>query len=219
MKRVAAAVALVAGIAFSASGADHGIVKPKPDPGTKMLQPPASSTLKLQPKHLELMTLGQPRTELFARPMASAYTRIDWCLTWATDCGQPAADAFCRMKGFDKAASFNRLANVPPTITLRDARTCDAPGCDAIADVTCAKYPRTFDRPMYAENYRADWCVNFGQECGKPAADRFCKYKGYSSATAFAILEDVPPTWVPGNGGGGCLQPGCDALADVTCAP
>jgi hypothetical protein len=219
MMRAAVGLALVAGIAISASAADQGLLKLKSLPETRLIQPPVTQTLKVQPKNLDALSLGEPRTEFFARPMASAYTRIDWCLTWATDCGQPAADAFCQMKGFDKATGFSRLTNVPPTITLRDARTCDAPGCDAIADITCAKYPRTFERAMYAENYRWDWCLNYGQQCGKPSADAFCRYMRYSSATSFDMLADVPPTWVSGSNGGPCLDPVCDALANVTCVP
>jgi hypothetical protein len=36
-----------------------------------------------------------------------------------------------------------------------------------------------------------DWCMNFEQGCGKPAADLFCKKSGFGASTGFQIRPQV----------------------------
>jgi hypothetical protein len=62
---------------------------------------------------------------------------LDYCLTWATDCGQPAADAYCRGRGYGRAVSYRAASDAPPTKTLGDRQECREPFCDALAQVVC----------------------------------------------------------------------------------
>lgn len=39
--------------------------------------------------------------------------------------------------------------------------------------------------------YALDWCKNFEQACGKPAADLYCQKRGYPQAVAFNKLNRV----------------------------
>jgi hypothetical protein len=82
--------------------------------------------------------LAQAGEQTFHRPTISG-VRLDWCYHWAQECGQPAADAFCRQEGYDRATKFAQVPDVPPTYVLGDQRTCNAPGCDAIGDITCIR--------------------------------------------------------------------------------
>jgi hypothetical protein len=43
---------------------------------------------------------------------------------------------------------------------------------------------RTYNKPLYREN-RLDWCLTWGNGCGKPAADNFCNRRRYERARVF----------------------------------
>ena len=43
--------------------------------------------------------------ETFREPKIDG-TRVDWCLSWGTDCGQPAANEFCRRPGLQESAEL-----------------------------------------------------------------------------------------------------------------
>jgi hypothetical protein len=60
---------------------------------------------------------------------------VDRCLSCATDCGQPAADQFCKNNGFTKATSF-AWQHMRPTRTLR-GESCDADFCGGFTSITC----------------------------------------------------------------------------------
>ena len=69
--------------------------------------------------------------------------RLDWCLTWQTNCGKPAADAFCKSRNFANASSFTFDENIGspsnPTRTLGDARICDQAYCDGFKSIQCRR--------------------------------------------------------------------------------
>lgn len=68
------------------------------------------------------------------------YYRLDWCRTWQTDCGRPAADAFCTVRGFPGARSFTidqDIGLAKPTKTLGDARICNQAYCDGFKTIQC----------------------------------------------------------------------------------
>lgn len=50
-----------------------------------------------------------------------------------------------------------------------------------------ARISKTYYGPSF-ENYMLDWCRVWETECGKPAADEFCKSKGFRNSTGFKIL-------------------------------
>ena len=64
---------------------------------------------------------------------------LDICREWGTNCGQPAADAFCQQKGFARASSFKQQLDSPPTIVVSTGQRCAEAFCDRISELTCAK--------------------------------------------------------------------------------
>lgn len=84
-----------------------------------------------------------PAERTFEEVVDLAGYRVDWCKHWARDCGKPAADAFCQLRGFGVARNFIKAENIGsaerPTRTIEDRRLCDSPNCDGFLRVTCAR--------------------------------------------------------------------------------
>ena len=154
--------------------------------------------------------------QTFARPTFNGI-RVDWCRIWGAECGQPAADEFCKRNGFHRATGFSMIDDVPPTVVITSGQRCDGPACDALNNVTCVREARRFSRPT-VQGVRVDWCLVWGNECGQPAADAFCRSRGFARAREFSQVVDVPPTVVIGSGQR-CNDPVCDAIGNVTCDP
>jgi hypothetical protein len=76
----------------------------------------------------------------------------------------------------------------------------------------------TFSHPSWMGD-RLDWCVNWSESCGKPAADAFCKAQGFAYATSFARDPNIGsfnPTRLIGSGAV-CDQDMCDGFRYITC--
>jgi PAN domain len=75
----------------------------------------------------------------FVAPMYNGY-RLDWCRIFETDCGSPAADAFCRAQGFTGVGAF-KFQPKPgvATMTIGQNSVCDPQwhGCDSFEFVRC----------------------------------------------------------------------------------
>ena len=61
--------------------------------------------------------------QVFLQPVHDARQeyRVDVCRVWGYECGQPAADEFCRRQGFESAAEFKIAEDIgamTPTMTL-----------------------------------------------------------------------------------------------------
>jgi hypothetical protein len=158
--------------------------------------------------------VGKGRT--FRNPKAGR-KRVVWCRHFGRECGGPAANTFCERSGKGSALGWKQAPDVGPTYVLGDRKTCDDRSCDGFASITCSddKY-RTFDKPMVVGN-RLDWCLRWGEQCGKPAARAFCESQGYSRARRFERAEDVGPTHVIGIRRH-CADKGCDGFKSIQCA-
>lgn len=88
--------------------------------------------------------------QLFAKDVLQTFSaphingvRLDWCRQWGRQCGAPAAQLFCRQKGFTKAARFlidqNLGSRGVATIVFGDGRLCRAPNCSGFRAITCSK--------------------------------------------------------------------------------
>ena len=66
-----------------------------------------------------------------------------------------------------------------------------------------------------------DWCAHFGRDCGKPAADLFCREQHFDQATCFSIDQNAGqrgiPTLVFGDGSL-CQGAQCSGFRQITCA-
>jgi hypothetical protein len=80
------------------------------------------------------------------------------------------------------------------------------------------KTSKTFNAPMF-RGYRLDWCSRWATNCGKGAADRFCRSQGFSQASSWAIDYDIglrSPTYVIETGQI-CKDKFCDGFKYITC--
>lgn len=149
---------------------------------------------------------------------------LDLCLGWGVDCGKPAADAWCASKGYVETTSHTVAADVgatTPTRLISTGAVCDQGFCDAISSVTCFKpdpVQKVYTKPKL-NGARLDICVNWGVDCGEPAATKYCQSKGWGYASEFTVANDVgatSPTRLIGTGAV-CDQAFCDAFETITC--
>ena len=65
--------------------------------------------------------------------------RVDWCKNWASNCGKPAADLFCRLMGYQRSTSFRiqRKHGGPTNVLDHDGMVCWAPFCDSFQYIDC----------------------------------------------------------------------------------
>jgi hypothetical protein len=109
--------------------------------------------------------------------------RLDWCLNWGANCGQPAALEFCHRRRFENVQGFEpeKVGRSARTRLMGTGQTCDGDFCTAFLQITCAgRIPstRVFANPEN-NGYRLDVCREWGANCGKPAADAFCVAQGF----------------------------------------
>lgn len=84
------------------------------------------------------MLRGQSDQEVMSTQVGDAF--LDLCRVWGTECGQPAADAFCQQKGFARASSFRQQNDTPTTyIVTNPTMRCAEAWCDRIPEVTCVR--------------------------------------------------------------------------------
>ncbi|PID99987.1 MAG: hypothetical protein CSA79_05690 [Thiothrix nivea] len=149
-----------------------------------------------------------------ANPKVGGYA-LDYCREWNKYCGKPAADAYCKSKGYINAVDFRVQHNKPPTKVIWGGGICVEGYCDRISHVTCTTGSDTFHNPKVG-GYALDYCREWSKNCGKPAADAWCKSKGYVNASSFHVKHNSPTTKVI-NGGGLCVESYCDRIDKVVC--
>jgi hypothetical protein len=151
---------------------------------------------------------------------------IDICRNWGTNCGQPAADLFCKNRSLGNATQFSFRQDSPPTWVMGDSKWCGEGFCDRFGSITCGPPGTTFHTTYAFDNpttrdyndkvFGIDICLNWGTNCGQPAADRYCRDEGYRSATQLSFRQDSPPTWVQGDNQT-CSEGFCDRFQRITC--
>lgn len=85
-------------------------------------------------------------------------------------------------------------------------------------DAAEAEGKNTFRFPTI-DGYRLDFCLNFGNECGKPAADEFCKRQKFDESVLFeneTVGTRGIRTRVIGTGQI-CDMPDCSAFTLIRC--
>lgn len=147
--------------------------------------------------------------------------RLDWCKTFQQDCGKPAANAWCVSKDYKNAANFTKEENVGKTRTIGDGSICEDSNCDSFSQITCFKpllfnINAQYDQPMF-KNYRLDWCYAWSKQCGKPAADAFCKLNGHSDAQSFTKAPGLAATRVISTSQ--VCDGNCDGFEQIICNP
>ncbi len=81
-------------------------------------------------------SMSQAQVRNFFAPVIAG-ARLDACLSNAGDCGKPAADAFCKVQGYENALIFQREATALPTRRLVSGDTCEGGSCTAFKQIKC----------------------------------------------------------------------------------
>jgi hypothetical protein len=97
--------------------------------------PPPPSPPSAQPVD---PNLGRNKMLTFPNPTWQG-RRVDLCLHWSADCGQPAADEFCTLSGYTRATAWKPADKVGHTVVLGDKKLCDDARCDGFASISCVK--------------------------------------------------------------------------------
>lgn len=149
--------------------------------------------------------------------------RLDWCLTWGTNCGRAVADQFCNRRRFTRAGVFRAeiVGKSAATQSMGSNQVCTGiDACTAFAYLTCEDpipRERIFPNPVW-KGRRLDVCREWGANCGKPAADVFCRMKGFTESL-FSWADAQPgytPTWVIGTDQE-CRGSFCTGFQEILC--
>ena len=146
--------------------------------------------------------------------------RLDWCLTWASNCGKPAADNFCKRQRYTGATTFTSEPGVGKTRVSGTNQICNGKGCTGFKTITCYGHipvERVFANPSLKGN-RLDLCLTWAKDCGKPAADAFCRSKnlGPSIASVLDPERGRSETRLIGSNQV-CTGKGCVGFQMITC--
>ena len=80
-------------------------------------------------------------TRLYMRPTIRTASgddvSLDICREWATNCGAPAAVAFCRTQNYATAVAFEPATGVGLTAVISNGRICSDPSCGGFASIEC----------------------------------------------------------------------------------
>ena len=66
---------------------------------------------------------------------------LDICREWATNCGAPAAAAFCRTQNYATAVAFVPAPGVGLTAVISSGRICSDPSCGGFTSIECGAVP------------------------------------------------------------------------------
>jgi hypothetical protein len=84
-------------------------------------------------------TDNSPLQKKFIRPMIDG-VRLDWCKSFAEECGKPAADAFCMKMGYEEAKSYGGPDMAPNrTRCVGSREICNGSYCGGFHWIECEK--------------------------------------------------------------------------------
>lgn len=182
----------------------------------------------LPPGHFELrrrqLLIHEPNCYLQKKFMAPKYKGmpVDMCYKAPKlGCGKVAADAYCKKQGYYAALEYTKqTVTSGQTLQIGGHVVCDPRfhGCETFQQITCRTDWRTFVNPMYKEK-PLDWCREFEENCGRPAAEAFCKNKGCSLKSYFK--RNIPQGETLTIGDNAVCDTdfhGCDSFSQITCA-
>ncbi len=148
---------------------------------------------------------------------------VDWCRTWARNCGAGGANYYCRLRGFQRAQTW-RTYRPGSTYVLGSNRVCRGGGCVGFRQVVCVGRRTGGVVPpgggggggggIVRVNYPrwrgaiVDWCQTWARNCGWGGAHQYCRRRGFRSAAAYGTYRPGR-TYVLGSNrycnGGGCV--------------
>ena len=75
----------------------------------------------------------------FIQPQVDG-VRLDWCLSWGADCGEPVAYKWCINQGYNKPIYWEKEKNIGaenPTTMINSRDTCYKKSCDGFRTIIC----------------------------------------------------------------------------------
>ena len=72
----------------------------------------------------------------FSNPRYKAQGRLDFCFTFGRNCGQPVADTYCRIQGYERASRFDAV-RASPTQIIANGETCAGGHCTTFSRIVC----------------------------------------------------------------------------------
>ena len=105
-------------------------------------QPPASQSSDLHPesrRNNPAPSLRHMNPRIFIQ--GQGVVPVDWCREWGTNCGPPAAEAFCRELSPDQpyASEFSMAPDIGRTAIITSRQICSDPSCDGFEHITCVR--------------------------------------------------------------------------------
>ncbi len=139
---------------------------------------------------------------------------VDWCVTWATNCGWSGAHYYCRRRGYSRALSY-RTYRPGRTFVIGSNRTCVGGHCVGFSQVVCRRggyVPPTNQRVRFRlpriRGAIVDHCTTWATNCGWGGAHMYCRRRGYRQAASWRTYRPGR-TWVMGSNrycnGGFCV--------------
>jgi len=169
---------------------------------------------------MSLAAVSQAEAARIYSPKWNGYA-LDFCANFEQGCGQPAADLYCRKRGYDGSTGYQIQPAVSyPTMTVGQNAICNPSvhRCDSFAFIDCRENTRTFNYPVH-NGYRLDWCRQFEHECGAPAALTFCQRKGFNQLVNFQIQPRLSTATMTIGSNAICNPQfhGCDSFTFIQC--
>lgn len=148
---------------------------------------------------------------------------LDVCYNYGRNCGEFAADGYCRKRGFGASVS-HKTGHRRATWVQDDQRVCQGAHCVAILEVSCARIegirvedPAISGREFRGKPLRADNCRLFAKDCGRGGALAFCQSRKFPFVRTFKVYDKfMGATYVIGSRQI-CDNQSCRALSYVEC--
>ncbi len=84
-------------------------------------------------------------TRLYSNPTIEVASgeriALDICREWASNCGAPAAAAFCRSQNYRTAVAFDPAPRLGFTAVITGGRICNDPNCGSFRTIECGNFP------------------------------------------------------------------------------
>ncbi len=176
----------------------------------------------LEEQKLSMSGLVDPRTIKKVGKLAGTDIIITGTITPFGDSIRVACKAIDTETGKVIGSARGDIAKTATIADLLKLGVSDSAKGAVAATTTPADKPapvsKIFEKPTY-KGYRIDLCLNWGNMCVKPAADRFCQINKFREAKSWRIAYDighVTPTYILGDDKI-CDQQFCDGFETIEC--
>lgn len=104
--------------------------------------PVGRASARSEPMTVALVSADGSRatyTDPMIRAANGEFVLLDWCREWGTNCGKPAAEAYCKNKGYAFAGKFEASESNGRTGIITSGAICAGELCTGFRKVSCSK--------------------------------------------------------------------------------